>query len=50
MKKHFFFFFAFPKFQLNILHCEKKLTLIAYVFPKLHTVKDVVRKTSKQYA
>ena len=37
------FFFAFFKFPLNFEHFQKKMTLIAYVFPKLPTTKDVLR-------
>ena len=32
--------------MLNIL--KKKMTLVAYVFSKLQTVKDMVRQISKQ--
>ena len=37
------FFAAFFEFALNFEHFEKKMTLIAYVFPKLRTTKDVLR-------
>ena len=37
------FFSAFFKFALNFEHFEKKMTLIAYVFPKLPTTKNVLR-------
>ena len=37
------FFFAFFEFPLNFEHFQKKMTLIAYVFPKLPTTKDVLR-------
>ena len=37
------FFGAFFKSPLNFEHCQKIITLIAYVFPKLRTPKDVVR-------
>ena len=37
------FFSAFFKFALNFEHFQKKMTLIAYVFPKLPTSKDVLR-------
>ena len=37
------FFAAFCKFALNFEHFQKKITLIAYVFPKLPTTKDVLR-------
>ena len=37
------FFDAFFKSALNIEHFQKKMTRIAYVFPKLPTSKDVLR-------
>ena len=37
------FFAAFCKFAFNFEHFQKKMTLIAYVFPKLRTTKDVLR-------
>ena len=37
------FFSAFLEFALNFKQFEKKMTLIAYVFPKLPTTKDVLR-------
>ena len=37
------FFSAFFKFTLNFEHFQKNMTLIAYVFPKLPTTKDVLR-------
>ena len=37
------FFAAFFEFALNFEHFEKKMTLIAYVFPKLPTTKKVLR-------
>ena len=37
------FFSAFSKSTLNFEHLQKKMTLIAYVFAKLWTPKDVVR-------
>ena len=37
------FFAAFFEFGLNIEHIQKKMTLIAYVFPKLPTTKHVLR-------
>ena len=37
------FFSIFFKFALNFEHFEKKMTLIAYAFPKLPTTKDVPR-------
>ena len=36
-------FCAFFEFVLNFEHFQKKMTLIAYVFPKLPTKKDVLR-------
>ena len=36
-------FFAFFEFVLNFEHFQKKMTLIAYVFPKLPTMKDILR-------
>ena len=36
-------FWAFFEFVLNFEHFQKKMTLIAYVFPKLPTTKDVLR-------
>ena len=41
------FFSAFFKSALNFEHFQKKITLIAYVFPKLTTTKDVLRQMSK---
>ena len=37
------FFCAFFKSSSNFEHFQKKMTLIAYVFPKLRTPKNVVR-------
>ena len=37
------FFSAFSESALNFEHFQKKMTLIAYVFPKLPTTKDVLR-------
>ena len=37
------FFTAFFEFALNFEHFPKKMTLIAYVFPKLPTTKHVRR-------
>ena len=37
------FFSAFFELALNLQHFQKKMTLIAYVFPKLTTTKDVLR-------
>ena len=41
------FFSAFFESNLNFEHFPKKLTLIAYEFPKLPPPKDVLRQTSK---
>ena len=38
---------AFFKSALNFEHFQKKMTLIAYVFPKLTTTKNVLRQMSK---
>ena len=50
-KKNFsWFFFAFFKSRLNFENFQKKkMTLIAYVFPKLQTAKYKVREVSKNY-
>ena len=40
-------FSAFIKSALNFKHFQKKMTLIAYVFPKLTTTKNVLRQMSK---
>ena len=42
------FFSAFSKSKWNFEHFEKKITLIAYVFRKLKTAKEVVRQMSKK--
>ena len=49
-KKIFFFqfFSAFFESALNFEHFQKKMTLIAYVFPKLPTTKNVLRQMSKR--
>ena len=36
-------FSAFFESALNFEHFQKNMTLIAYVFPKLPTMKDVLR-------
>ena len=41
------FFSAFFKSALNLEHFQKKMTVIAYVFPKLPTTKNVLRQMSK---
>ena len=44
-KEKYFSQFCSPFFEstLNFEHFQKKMTLIAYVFPKLPTTKDVPR-------
>ena len=37
------FFSAFFESALNLEHFQTKMTLIAYVFPKLRTTEDVLR-------
>ena len=39
----FEFFSAFFESVLNFEHFQKKMTVIAYVLPKLPTTKDVLR-------
>ena len=41
------FFSAFFESALNSENFQKKMTLIAYVFPKLPTTKNVLRQMSK---
>ena len=41
------FFSSFFESALNFEHFQKKMTLIAYVFPKLPTTKHVLRSMSK---
>ena len=41
-------FCAFFEFVLNFEHFQKKTTLIAYVFPKLPTTKDVLISMSQR--
>ena len=38
---------AFFESALNLEHFQKKMMLIAYVFPKLPTTKNVLRQMSK---
>ena len=38
---------AFFESALNLEHFQTKMTLIAYVFPKLPTTKNVIRQISK---
>ena len=40
-------FSAFYESALNSEHFQKMITLIAYVFPKLRTTKNVLRQMSK---
>ena len=48
-KKNFWnFFFPFFESTLNFEHFQTKIALIAYVFPKLWTAKNVVRQMSKK--
>ena len=42
------FFLPFSKCTLNFEHFQKKMTLVAYLFPKLRTPKNVVRYMSKK--
>ena len=42
------FFLAFFESALNFEYFQKKMTLIAYVFPKLPTTKDMLRSMSKR--
>ena len=41
------FFSAFFKSALNFEHFQQKMTVIAYVFPKLPTTKNVLSQMSK---
>ena len=41
------FFAAFVESALNFEHFKKKIMLIAYVFPKLPTTKNVLRQMSQ---
>ena len=43
------FFSAFFESALNFEHFQKKMTLIAYVFPKLPITKNVLRQMSKSF-
>ena len=49
-KRKIFYEFYSPFFvsALNFEHFQKKMTLIAYVFPKLPTTKDMLRSMSKR--
>ena len=42
-KSFYQFFSAFSKSRLNFKHFEKKMILIADIFPKLRTPKNMVR-------
>ena len=42
------FFSAFFESALNFEYFQKKLTLIAYLFPKLQTTKDMLRSMPKR--
>ena len=46
-KIFFEFFCAFFESALNFEHFQQKMTVIAYVFPKLPTTKNVLRQMSK---
>ena len=41
------FFSSVFESALNFKHFQKKMTLIAYVFPKLPTTKNVLRQMTK---
>ena len=41
------FFSEFFETALNFGHFQKKMTFIAYIFPKLPTTKNVLRQMSK---
>ena len=43
------FFSAFFESALNFEHFQKKMTPIAYVFPKFPTTKNVLRQMSKSF-
>ena len=49
-KENFFseFFCGFFESALNFEHFQKKMTLIAYVFPKLPTTENVLGKMSNK--
>ena len=48
-KKFSAFFAAFFESALNFEHFQRKMTLIAYVFPKLPATKNVLRQISKSF-
>ena len=43
------FFSAFFESALNSEHFQKKMTLIAYVYPKIPTTKNVLTQISKSF-
>ena len=43
------FFSTFSESALNSEHFQKKMTVIAYVFPKIPTTKNVLREMSKSF-
>ena len=43
------FFSEFFESTLNFEHFQQKMTVIAYVFPKLPTTKNVLRQISKSF-
>ena len=47
-KKFSEIFFEFLKSILNFKHLPKKMTLIAYVFPKISVPKNMVREIAKK--
>ena len=47
-KTFYRFFSKFLKSRFNFEHCQKKMALIAEVFPKLRTPKNMVRVISKR--
>ena len=48
-KKFSEFFSAFFESALNSEHFQKKMRLIAYVFPKIPSPKNVLREMSKRF-
>ena len=42
-------FSTFSESALNLEHFQKKMTLIAYVFPKIPSTKNVLRQMSKSF-
>ena len=43
------YFSAFFESALNFEHFQKKMTLIAYVIPKIPTTKNLLRQMSKSF-